>query len=422
MRYKKEHTESILCLYLLLSALLALLALPRYVLADEPPSIPANIHGTVTVNGIPVSGSAYTVSGGGVQDVLDENGEYLLTIPGGGSGYLSVFKNGRALTVLNGQFSVGQGETVQIDLRALDIPIIFTATPSSITEGEFTTLSWTISNATYVSIDKGIGSINPQSGSIEVSPYSTITYVLTAGNAAGSVTSSVRVTVVAPVEPETYSYYIPYYRGDDLYTTALALRNSSDTQVATVTVTIYDQDGTIIESELLPVSELSPSGQYAYNLRRDLQMEGWVQIDSDQKLTGFSWTAKVSEVTQRMINMADITLIPELSTTLIVPHVAQSKNWDTTIYICNPNGSRTTVTLDYVDQSGDVLYTKDYSIPANGSGVYELLDLLDGDEAPNGSVKITATNGVAAFALFYDTEKRADGSCYAGVNAVDPAK
>ncbi|MBN2539705.1 MAG: hypothetical protein JXB09_06625, partial [Deltaproteobacteria bacterium] len=123
----------------------------------------------------------------------------------------------------------------------------------------------------------------------------------------------------------------------------------------------------------------------------------------------------------RMVNMADITLIPELSTNLIVPHVAQDDNWDTTLYISNPNNSGATVILAYVDQSGAALYTRDYAIPANGSGIYELSDLLDGDQASNGSVQVTANRGVAAFALFYDTETRG-GSCYAAVNAVDPTK
>ena len=420
MRDNKERTHLMIYRFLTLFALVVLLMVPGYVVADEPPPMDAYVYGTVTVNGIPVTGAGYTVSGGGVQSGLDGSGEYLLTIPGGGSGYLSVLKNGASLTVSNGQFSVGQGEAIQINLRALDNPITFSASPSSIIEGEFATLSWNISNADYASIDKGVGIINPQSGSIEVSPYSTITYVLTAGNSAGSVTRGVKVTVAIPEVPETHSYYVPYYRGDDEYTTALALRNSSDTDVANVTVTIYDQEGTVIESEPLE-SVLPVGGQYAYNLRRDLQMEGWVRVDSDQKLTGFSWTAKVGEKSGNMVNMADITLIPELSTTLIVPHVAQDDNWDTTMYISNPNNAMTTVTLTYVDQTGDAWYTMDYNIPANGSGIYELSDLLGADQAHNGSVQITANRGVAAFALFYDTEARG-GSCYAGISAVDPTK
>ncbi|MBN2538875.1 MAG: hypothetical protein JXB09_02360, partial [Deltaproteobacteria bacterium] len=159
MKYNKERTNSVVYRYLSLLTLFALLVMPVYVVADEPPSIPANIHGTVTVNGIPVTGAGYTVSGGGVQSGLDGSGEYLLTIPGGGSGYLSVLRYGSPLTVTNGYFSVTGGDDIWINLRALDIPITFNAASTSIMEGEFVTLSWSISNADYASIDKGVGSI-----------------------------------------------------------------------------------------------------------------------------------------------------------------------------------------------------------------------------------------------------------------------
>jgi len=405
---------------MVLFALFVLVSVPGHVKADAPPPMDAYIYGTVTVNGTPVTGPGYMVFGGGDQSGLD-GGEYFLTIPGGGSGSISVLKDGAWLTVTNGQFSVAEGEIVRIDLQVLDIPVVdistFNATPSTIAEGGSAVLSWSISNADYASINNGVGSIYPQSGSVEVTPLSTTSYTLTASNAGGSVTRSVTITVEVP---ESHSYYIPYYRGDDEYVTAVALRNSSGTNVAHVTVTVYDQGGSIIETEVLdPV--LSARSQRAYVLRRDLQTEGWIRVDSDQKLTGFSWAAKLGDDSWP-INMADVTLIPELSTTLIVPHVAQDDNWYTTIYVSNPNNSRTTVTLTYVDQSGMERYTMDYYIPANGSGAYELSDLLGaGEQASDGSVEITANRGVAAFALYYDTETRG-GTCYAGISAVDPTK
>ena len=76
----------------------------------------------------------------------------------------------------------------------------FAAAPASITAGQSSTLSWTVSGAASLSLDNGIGSVTGTS-TRAVSPTATTTYVLTATNAAGSVTASTTVSVAAPVGP-----------------------------------------------------------------------------------------------------------------------------------------------------------------------------------------------------------------------------
>ena len=76
------------------------------------------------------------------------------------------------------------------------LPVInsFTASPGSITLGASSTLSWSVSGATTVSINQGVGSV-ASSGTTVVWPATTATYTLTATNAAGSVTQPVQVVV-----------------------------------------------------------------------------------------------------------------------------------------------------------------------------------------------------------------------------------
>lgn len=74
----------------------------------------------------------------------------------------------------------------------------FSASPSSITNGSSTTLSWSTSGANVVKIS-GVGTYNASTTSISVSPSSTTTYTLTAINVAGQATSSTTVTVTEPV-------------------------------------------------------------------------------------------------------------------------------------------------------------------------------------------------------------------------------
>jgi hypothetical protein len=85
----------------------------------------------------------------------------------------------------------------------VSVPVIeyFTADPASFTVGDGSTLSWSVSGATEVTIDQGIGSVTP-TGTRMVSPTTITTYTLTASNEEGSSTATVQVTVsAAPLPP-----------------------------------------------------------------------------------------------------------------------------------------------------------------------------------------------------------------------------
>ena len=75
-------------------------------------------------------------------------------------------------------------------------PIVtsFLASPTTIDEGDNSTLTWEVSGAVSVMITPGVGSVG-LSGSSLVSPTETTTYTLTATNTAGSSTASLTVTV-----------------------------------------------------------------------------------------------------------------------------------------------------------------------------------------------------------------------------------
>src|SRR4029077_20865090 len=76
----------------------------------------------------------------------------------------------------------------------------FTAEPSTIERGQSSTLNWSISNATDMSIDNGVGAVQSQ-GQRQVFPTSSTTYTLTANGPGGSDTRTVTVTVNTPPPP-----------------------------------------------------------------------------------------------------------------------------------------------------------------------------------------------------------------------------
>jgi peptidoglycan-associated lipoprotein len=78
----------------------------------------------------------------------------------------------------------------------------FTAEPASIERGQAATLRWSVSDSTAVTIEPGLGTVQPN-GNRQVFPSSTTTYRLTATGAGGnaSATATVNVTVPAPPPP-----------------------------------------------------------------------------------------------------------------------------------------------------------------------------------------------------------------------------
>ncbi len=74
------------------------------------------------------------------------------------------------------------------------------ANPTSINKGESSTLSWTSTDATQLTIAPEVGAVTAQ-GSTKVTPSDSTTYTITASGPGGSADQSVRVTVAQPPPP-----------------------------------------------------------------------------------------------------------------------------------------------------------------------------------------------------------------------------
>ncbi|MDQ3459827.1 MAG: Ig domain-containing protein [Deinococcota bacterium] len=101
-------------------------------------------------------------------------------------------------------------------------PIIhaFAADPATIAPGQASTLSWSVTGATGLVIDQGVGAVT--GSSTAVSPAQTTEYTLTATNAAGSVSAkaTVRVTADGGGGGAISTFFLPFVQmGDTIYNT-----------------------------------------------------------------------------------------------------------------------------------------------------------------------------------------------------------
>jgi peptidoglycan-associated lipoprotein len=78
--------------------------------------------------------------------------------------------------------------------------VTLSANPSTIERGQSSTLTWSTTNATNVSIDQGLGDV-ATSGSRSVSPSSSTTYTIVAKGEGGTANATTRITVTAPPPP-----------------------------------------------------------------------------------------------------------------------------------------------------------------------------------------------------------------------------
>lgn len=96
-------------------------------------------------------------------------------------------------------------------------PVInsFSAEPSTIERGQSSTLRWSVSNATDISVDQGLGAVQ-SSGSRQVFPSNTTTYMLSVRGPGGSTSRSVTVNVTTPPPPPPPTPPPPKISGADM--------------------------------------------------------------------------------------------------------------------------------------------------------------------------------------------------------------
>ena len=162
--------------------------------SDAPTAAPVVSAFTATPASITSGGSstlAWTVSGATTLSIAPGVG----TVTGS-----SVVVNPTTTTVYTLTASGAGGNTTAaatVTVTPFPVPVIasFAATPSTIALGASSTLAWSVTGATTLSIDNGIGTVTGTS--VVVTPTATTTYTMTATNAAGSVTHSATVTIPA---------------------------------------------------------------------------------------------------------------------------------------------------------------------------------------------------------------------------------
>ncbi|MDP2876295.1 MAG: carbohydrate-binding protein [Holophaga sp.] len=174
---------------------------------------------------------------------------------------------GLTLTLL-GALACGGGGKTEPTTPIATAPAIgsFAATPATITAGQSSTLSWSVTGHTSLSINQTIGVVTGTSRT--VNPASTLTYTLTATNAIGSSTATTTVTVTPAADTQAPS--VPSGLATSaVTTTSLTLTWTASTDNVAVTGYRIFRDGTQINTSTIASFQdtgLTASTQYSYTV------------------------------------------------------------------------------------------------------------------------------------------------------------
>ena len=173
----------------------------------------------------------------------------------GGELYWSDFLNGGTNVGVYTMPTMRAGWTITPIGQIVAPPTIssFTASPASVTPGQSSTLSWTSTDATSLSINNSVGVVTGLT-SKTVTPSQTTTYTLTATNSGGSVTKTVAVTVgTAPTTHQAEGYLDTNSTGTNNCTTLSGWAWDPDFPNTPIQIDIYKSDvfvGSVIAGDL----------------------------------------------------------------------------------------------------------------------------------------------------------------------------
>lgn len=189
----------------------------------------------------------------------------------------------------------------------------FSASPSSVTPGTPATLSWSVSGATSLSIDNGVGDVTGLS-SKSVSPTVTTTYTLTATNDFGSDTGTAKVTVLSsdttpPSTPQNLSAVAVSPNQINLSWTA----STDDVAVAGYKIS---RDSVWVANTVSPGfqdTSLSPNTTYIYRVSA-YDAAGNISAES---LSSSATTLAAPDTTPPTISSISVTSVDSSSATIV---------------------------------------------------------------------------------------------------------
>jgi uncharacterized protein (TIGR03437 family) len=177
----------------------------------------------------------------------------------------------------------------------------FVATPTSVTPGQAAVLTYQVLNATAVSIS-GVGANLPPVGSVTVNPTTTTTYILSASNAAGTVTASAIITVAAANIPQILQFDASPATIGAGQTTTLEWVAVNATTVTLTSVGSVLAQGSVSVSPTVTTTYTLQASNAAGNVKGNVTVTVTPAVYADRKMVDFG-AIPIGRKAELMVNV-----------------------------------------------------------------------------------------------------------------------
>ena len=210
------------------------------------------------------------------------------------------------------------------------------------------------------------------------------------------------------------SHRVAHFLVGEGFDTELTLINSDSFKSATLEVTLFDDDGLVLQGTAPLEIFLDPGEQLAENLSSLFGLSpqsfvvGSIGVQAKNNFLGsfdntpaYNGSVRIKKSDDSLSATLPLFSIERVST--LYPHVAQNLGFFTGLTVLNARSSSVTVTVEVFDGAGSLVGMSDFTLPAGGRIARLLNELIaESDGQMGGYFRVTATAGVISFALFGD--------------------
>jgi len=206
--------------------------------------------------------------------------------------------------------------------------------------------------------------------------------------------------IVSGIEPDRnsgiYEYYLPLVMQNDTAWTGVALCASETVSEDTLSVTYYDEEGTVVRESSVVIKA---AGQVSF--MADVQdFTGWARVTGKSPLTGLAILG-LQNSNQFSVNLMNSA---QTGTKLISPHIAIGTQWETKLTLFNPSKtSNATVSITPYAASGSIQPESiSYILGPNEFFTISLSEYFT--QQSGGYIKLESTSDIGGMVLFQSNE------------------
>ena len=160
------------------------------------------------------------------------------------------------------------------------------------------------------------------------------------------------------------NFIVPQYGDNSVWKTTVRITDMSGLGT-TLTVQFYDLSGTLVKTEPIPIPGNGVISFVPSDGTIGRPTKGKLVITSTQNITG-TYTISSLSSSDKTLMTQSLYSPGEAASQLIIPQYGDKAVWGTYVAVSDVSGSGASLTVQYYDMSGNLVYSEPRIVPSNG--------------------------------------------------------